>query len=46
MPWITGALAASWPYSAWPASFVACSGGFHNILYSFGYGYGLSMLTT
>eukprot|EP00933_Yihiella_yeosuensis_P040469 TRINITY_DN34776_c0_g1_i1.p1 TRINITY_DN34776_c0_g1~~TRINITY_DN34776_c0_g1_i1.p1 ORF type:complete len:273 (+),score=36.20 TRINITY_DN34776_c0_g1_i1:90-908(+) len=32
-----------WPATSWPVTFVACSGGFSNILYAFGLGYGLSM---
>jgi len=32
-----------YPMSSWPLTFLACSGGFSNILYSFGLGYGLSM---
>lgn len=37
------AAASYWPASSWPITFVACSGGFSNILYGFGLGYGLSM---
>eukprot|EP00401_Gymnodinium_catenatum_P018858 CAMPEP_0117472364 /NCGR_PEP_ID=MMETSP0784-20121206/8210_1 /TAXON_ID=39447 /ORGANISM="" /LENGTH=268 /DNA_ID=CAMNT_0005266515 /DNA_START=95 /DNA_END=898 /DNA_ORIENTATION=- len=36
-------MAACWPVSSWPVTFLACSGGFDNILYTFGMGYGLSM---
>eukprot|EP00418_Pyrodinium_bahamense_P046035 CAMPEP_0179199138 /NCGR_PEP_ID=MMETSP0796-20121207/99068_1 /TAXON_ID=73915 /ORGANISM="Pyrodinium bahamense, Strain pbaha01" /LENGTH=44 /DNA_ID= /DNA_START= /DNA_END= /DNA_ORIENTATION= len=36
-------MAALWPASSWPVTFAACSGGFSNILYAFGTGYGLSM---
>lgn len=39
-----GLLAAGWPVTAWPVTFVMCSGGFANILYAFGLGYGLSMM--
>lgn len=38
-----GKMASYWPMSSWPLTFLACSGGFSNILYSFGLGYGLSM---
>lgn len=41
---VLGTMAATWPASSWPITFVACSGGFSNILYSFGLGYGLSMV--
>lgn len=37
------AAVSAWPYTAWPLNFVLCSGGFSNILYAFGLGYGLSM---
>lgn len=40
---VLGTLARYWPASSWPVTFVACSGGVSNILYSFGLGYGLSM---
>jgi len=36
-------LAAFWPASSWPLTFLVCSGGFDNIIYSFGLGYGFSM---
>eukprot|EP00434_Breviolum_minutum_P000373 symbB.v1.2.000315.t1/scaffold6.1/size569917/18 len=36
-------MASYYPMSSWPLTFLACSGGFSNILYSFGLGYGLSM---
>lgn len=36
-------LVAFWPASSWPLTFIACSGGFSNIIYSFGLGYGFSM---
>lgn len=36
-------MALYWPATSWPVTFVACSGGFSNILYAFGLGYGLSM---
>lgn len=38
-------MATFWPASSWPVTFVACSGGFNNILYAFGVGYGLSMVS-
>jgi len=31
-------LAGGWPYTSYPLCFAACSGGFKNILYSFGLG--------
>eukprot|EP00446_Apocalathium_sp_SHHI-4_P024576 CAMPEP_0177255688 /NCGR_PEP_ID=MMETSP0367-20130122/56506_1 /TAXON_ID=447022 ORGANISM="Scrippsiella hangoei-like, Strain SHHI-4" /NCGR_SAMPLE_ID=MMETSP0367 /ASSEMBLY_ACC=CAM_ASM_000362 /LENGTH=269 /DNA_ID=CAMNT_0018709451 /DNA_START=8 /DNA_END=817 /DNA_ORIENTATION=- len=37
-------MAAFWPASSWPVTFVACSGGFENMVYAFGFGYGLSMM--
>lgn len=37
-------MAAFWPASSWPVTFVACSGGFSNIIYAFGVGYGASMV--
>jgi len=40
---VLSTVAKLWPASSWPVTFVACSGGFHNILYTFGLGYGLSM---
>ena len=43
MDGVRAAVVGGWPYSSWPVSFVACSGGLRNILYSFGLGYGLSM---
>lgn len=43
MDGVAAAVAAGWPYTSWPITFVACSGGLKNILYSFGTGYGLSM---
>jgi hypothetical protein len=43
MDGVRAAVVGGWPYTSWPVSFVACSGGLKNILYSFGLGYGLSM---
>lgn len=36
-------VAAAWPASSLPVTFLLCSGGFSNILYAFGLGYGLCM---
>lgn len=43
---VLSTMALFWPASAWPVTFLACSGGFSNILYAFGMGYGLSMTAT
>lgn len=40
---VLSTMSAFWPASSWPVTFTLCSGGFHNILYTFGLGYGLSM---
>ncbi|CAE8642313.1 unnamed protein product [Polarella glacialis] len=40
---VLGAAVQLWPATSWPVTFVACSGGFSNILYTFGVGYGVSM---
>lgn len=40
---ILSTVSAFWPASSWPVTFAACSGGFDNILYAFGLGYGISM---
>lgn len=40
---VLSTMAAFWPAASWPVTFTLCSGGFHNILYTFGLGYGLSM---
>eukprot|EP00466_Bigelowiella_natans_P019563 jgi/Bigna1/144460/aug1.87_g19168 len=32
-----------YPGYVWPACILCCSGGLHNIVYAFGFGYGLSM---
>lgn len=40
---VLSAMVSFWPATSWPVTFVACSGGFSNILYAFGVGYGVSM---
>lgn len=40
---VLSTMASWWPATSWPVTFVACSGGFDNILYAFGTGYGISM---
>eukprot|EP00927_Polykrikos_kofoidii_P064931 TRINITY_DN60738_c0_g1_i1.p1 TRINITY_DN60738_c0_g1~~TRINITY_DN60738_c0_g1_i1.p1 ORF type:complete len:286 (+),score=28.25 TRINITY_DN60738_c0_g1_i1:44-859(+) len=37
-------MALYWPATSWPVTFAACSGGFTNIIYTFGVGYGTSMM--